>query len=117
KHPLVAAHRTDAAPHLISQRLEGEPMVSRGQRAANRVGWPGGLLIFKKCFDGFLEAALEQMLVAVKGNQPARLQPRFVRQMEAINRIEKKQRPHALVKIRALMAKLLQLRRGREQLL
>src|SRR5204863_329598 len=92
------------------------PMVSFGQRAANRVGRTGGLLILKKCFDRFLEAALEQMLVAVKWNQPPRLEARFLRQMEAVNRIEKKQRPHPLVEVRALMAKLLQLRGGGEQL-
>jgi hypothetical protein len=33
KHPLVAAHRAHAAPHLIGQGLKRQSMIGRSQRA------------------------------------------------------------------------------------
>src|SRR5206468_11362380 len=39
EHPLVAADRAHAAAHLIGQRLEGQPMIRRGEGAAERIVW------------------------------------------------------------------------------
>ena len=55
--------------------------------------------------DGLLEPALQQVLVAVEGNQSSRVpMPRFERQMKPVDGVEEEQRPDALVKILAAPA-------------
>ena len=104
KHPLIAAHRADAAPHLIGERLESEPVIRGGERAAQRVARSVGLLRGGENLDRLLETALEQLLVAVKRNLPAGFQLRARGQMEAMNRVEEKERADPLVEILAAAA-------------
>jgi hypothetical protein len=70
KHPLIATHRAHAAPYLISQRLEGEPVIRLSQGTGDGVARSFALLNGEKFIDGFLEPPLQQVFVAVEGNQP-----------------------------------------------
>ena len=39
EHPLVAAHRSHAAPNLVGQRLKSQVVIGRRQRAGDRIAW------------------------------------------------------------------------------
>src|SRR5688572_8472137 len=80
-------------------------MITGGEHAADGVGRPLERLRREKNFECFLEAALQKMLVAGKWNPTAALHLRPRRQMEPVNRVEEKERAHALVKIVARPAK------------
>ena len=75
EHPLIAAHGTDAAPHLVRQRLNAEPMIGGGQRAGNGVARPVLFLAAQKHLDRLLEAPLQQMGVALERDEPAQVDP------------------------------------------
>ena len=127
EHPLIAAHRTHAAPHLVGQRLEGEAMIRRRQRAGNAVAWAIGILDGKKILDGLFETTLQKLFVALEGNQPfvqghgpeevdfqgigADCPPvdvrglEFGREMKPMEGIKKEQRADPFVKIIAAAAK------------
>ena len=66
KHPLVAAHRAHAAPHLVGQRLKAEPVIRRGQRARNGGARPVRGLRRQEDVDRLFEPALQQMFVAAR---------------------------------------------------
>ena len=83
EHPLVAAHRAHAAPHLVGQGLEGQPVIGLGQRAGEALAGPVLRLLAQEDVDGFLEAAQEQVAVALVGHQPARLHARLCGQVES----------------------------------
>ena len=76
EHPLVAAHGTHAAAHLIGQGLEAQAVVGFGERAGDGVGGAVGRLQGQEAVDGFFEAALEEVRVAVVGDQPPLNPPR-----------------------------------------
>jgi hypothetical protein len=69
KHPLIAAHRTDAATNLVGERLDSETIVSGSQRAGDSVACAVLILFAEKNFNRFLETALEQMFVSVEMNE------------------------------------------------
>ena len=115
EHPLVAAHGAHAAAHLIGEGLEREPVIRRRQRAGDGVARAVALLQREEFINRLLEAALQQMLVALEGNQPAPVQLRDARNVEAVNGVEKEQRAHALVEIAALAPKRIQRRALRKQ--
>ena len=72
--PLTSAH---AAPHLVGQRLEPEPLIRGAKRAGDgRRSGPRRSLHREEVIDRLLEAAVEQVLVAVERNQAARRAPR-----------------------------------------
>ena len=108
KHPLVAAHRPDAASHLIRQRLKAAPMIGSRQRARQRVAWPLLRLSAQKIRDGFLKAALQEMLIARKWNPALLRKAGLCRQMKAVNGIEKEAGANALIQVRACGPKPLQ---------
>ena len=60
EHPLVAAHGTDAAPHLIGQRLEAEALIDGGQRAGEGVARAAFLLRGEELAQRLLEPAVQQ---------------------------------------------------------
>src|SRR5207244_4445549 len=68
EHPLVPAHRADAAPDLIRERLKGEPMVGSRQGARQRVTRALGSLCGEKLVDCFLETAPQEMFAAFERN-------------------------------------------------
>ena len=69
EHPLVAAHGADAAADLVGQRLEGEPMIGRGQGGAEPVARTLRLLVGEEGVDGLLETAVEKLLKAVERDE------------------------------------------------
>ena len=69
EHPLVAAHAADAAPHLVGQRLEGEPVVGVGERGGQPVARALPGLEREEGVDRFLEPPMEQLLVAAERDQ------------------------------------------------
>src|SRR5439155_5476132 len=99
KHPLIAAHRPHAAPHLIRQRLKPEPMIRRGQGTRNRI--LGALLLLRmyKDLNRLLKSALQQMRVALEWDVAVRFDAALRRQIKAMDRIKKKQCANSLVKI------------------
>ena len=64
KHPLIAAHGAHAAAHLVGEGLEAERPIAGGQSAGDRGAGTVFGLRGEKDFDGFFEAALEQVLIA-----------------------------------------------------
>ena len=101
EHPLVAPHGTNAAPHLVREGLEGEPIIRRRQRAGNAVAGALRFLDRKEVVDGLFEPALEQVFVAFERDQPARGGPGLERQMEPMDGAKEKQGADALVEILA----------------
>ena len=71
EHPLVAAHAAHAAPHLVGQGLEAQAMVRFGQRTGDGLVGPLRCLRLQEDVDGFLEPAAQQVVVAVKRDEPA----------------------------------------------
>ncbi len=69
EHPLIAAHRADAAADLVGQRLKRQPVVSRRQGARDGVAGAFRLLHRQEMINGLLEPALEQVLVAFEGDE------------------------------------------------
>ncbi len=106
EHPLIAAHAADAEAHLVGQGLEAQGTVAGCQGAGNFGA--GGLP--PEHGDGFFEAALEQVHVALVGNQGAGAGGCAQRDVEAVDGIEEEERPHALVETRLLAPVLLQRR-------
>ena len=148
KHPLVAAKAADAPPHLIGQRLEPEIAIRCREGAGDRVRRSVGFLRRKESLDRLLEPPVQQMLVALVGNQrgiemadptalslrkPNRVsdsafrKPNRVsdgdlpcqpcRHVKPVDRVEKKQCPHAFVEVAAFAAKPLERGALPEQLL
>ena len=117
EHPLVAAHGADAAPHLVGQRLKRQAAIGGGQGA--RDGGTGSLggLDGREDSDGLFEAALEQGVIAGERNKRTRAAVELIRQVKAVNRIEEKQRAHALIKVVTGAAKSLERCALGEQLL
>ena len=74
-------------------------MIGCGQGAGDgRVG-AVRILLGQKAVDGFVKTALEQMLVAVKGDVSLAGEIRFGWQMKAMQRVEEKECPHPFVEI------------------
>ena len=69
KHPLVAAHRPHTASDLVSQRLERQPVVGRRQGTRDSVAGTLRSLHRQKVVNGLFESALQQVLVALEGNE------------------------------------------------
>src|SRR3954453_24221995 len=98
EHPLISAHGTNTAPHLVSERLESEAAIRRGQRAREAVASSMRALGREEGGDGLLVTTAEELLKTAKrdegiaGSDFARLG-----KMKAIDRIKKKQRAHPLV--------------------
>ena len=59
----------DAAADLVGERLEREPVIRRGEGRRERVRRAARFLRRLKNFDRVFKTALEQMLVAVKGDE------------------------------------------------
>ena len=99
EHPLVAAYRAHAAPHLIGQCLKTETVVGGGQCAGN--GGVGSVrcLPRQEDVDGLFEAAFEQMFVAVEGNRALRDEIVFLGEVKAVQRVEEEKPTHALIEI------------------
>ena len=108
KHPLVSAHRTHAAPHLVSQRLECEPTISGSKRAGESVTRAIRFPCRKKDADGSFVAPIEQLVVAIERDFRAARRFRPRRQMETMKVVEKEQRADAFVQILARAPKLFQ---------
>ena len=115
EHPLIAPHGAHTSAHLIRQRLKTEALVRRGQRAADAVTGAFDRLMREEIVDGLAEPAIQQMQVAGKRNRAARIQPRLLGQMIAVNRIEEKKRADAVVQIARLAAKCIELMRFGQQ--
>ncbi len=106
-HPLVAAHGTHAAANLGRQRLEGEPLISRGQSARQSGGRARGRERQQRV-NGFVKTALENVRQHFRRHGFPGRHAGFVRQMETVNRVQKKMRPHPLVQVVAFAAELIQ---------
>ena len=109
EHPLVAAHRAHAAPHLVGQGLEAQAVIGLGQRAGDRLARPLRCLRLQEDVDGLLEAALQQVGVAVERDEAPALHAGLAGQVEAVDGVEEEQRPHALVEVVAGAAEGVQL--------
>jgi hypothetical protein len=90
EHPLIASNGADALTNLVSQRLKGEPMVGNGESRTNRVAGSFVRLNREEVIDGFFKAAVQKVLVALEGHQPALANTRLGRQMKPVNGVEKK---------------------------
>ena len=116
KHPLVAAHGTHAAPHLIRQRLKADALIHGGQRAGNRVAGTHVFLHGQKLVQRLLKPAVQQMFKSFERNHAAGARGQFPRQMKTVNRVKEKQSANAFVKVVAAAAKGIQFGAGRDQL-
>ena len=101
-----------------SARCAAPGRRASGSRAGDRprpARWPAvvghaavRLLRGEEQVDGFLEAAFEQVGIAVEGDQPRSLLGQHARQVKAIDGIEEKERPDALIEVVALAAERVQ---------
>lgn len=105
EHPLVAAHRTHAAPHLVGQRLKRQLAVPGRKSAGNRRARPLLALRPEEHIQRFPKTPLQQALVTGKRDGRARARGEAPRNMEAVNRVEKEKGPHAPVQVVARPAK------------
>ncbi len=108
EHPLVAAHAAHAAAHLVGESLEGERLISGGQRAGD-----GGIaaalgLRGEKEIDRLFEAPLEQIGISGKGNGCGRSGGGTQRNVKSMDGVEKEERPHAFVQVVAGAAEAVQ---------
>ena len=115
EHPLVSGHAAHAAAHLVGQRLEGEFLIGRGQRAGNPVAGAMLALVSQEHVDGLLEAACEQVFVALEGNRPGWRVSQKPGQVEALDGMQEQQGPHALIEVVALAAETIERIRLGEQ--
>ena len=99
EHPLVAAHRTHAAAHLVGQRLEAQGAIAGGQRARKRAVRAVGGLRGEEDIDGFLEAAFQQIGVALERNQRLRARRLPGRKVETVQRVKEKEGTHPFVEV------------------
>ena len=100
KHPLIAAHGSHAAPHLIGQSLKCQPAISGGQRAGKAIARSIALLqAARKIPIASSNRRLRSFSYPLKGIsvRPRDSGPR--RQMKSMNGVEKKQCPYALVEV------------------
>ena len=72
EHPLVAAHRAHAAPHLVRQRLKADALIHRRQRAGERVAGAAALLRGEKLFQRLFKPAVQQMFEPLERDHPRR---------------------------------------------
>ena len=86
---------------MIGQRLKRQPVVGRCQGAGNGVRRTGSLLGRQEDVDGFLEAALEQVLVTAEGDRGGGggVRRESDRQVEAVDGVKEKQGPHPGIKV------------------
>src|SRR3954469_6151462 len=103
-HPLIAAHRPHTASHLRGESLERQPVVRGGQRTRRRCGHSLCRWLPEQDFDRLVEAPLQNLLERRKRYRASVRHALARRQMEAVNRIQKKLRTDALVEIPALTA-------------
>ena len=108
KHPLVAAHTSDAAADLIGEGLEAERAVAGGQRTGD--GGAGAMLSFggEKDLNGFLKAAFEQVFKTGKWDERGRGRCRKAWNMKAMDGVKKEERPDALVEVVAASAEIVE---------
>ena len=59
----------------------------------------GNVVAQDTMIDGFFKAAMQEMFVTLKGNQPALPDASFGREVETVNGVEKKKGAHPFVKI------------------
>src|ERR1051326_2569971 len=116
EHPLVAADAAHAAAHLIGKRLEGERAITGGERARDGRARAAPVERGEEGIERFLEAALQQVGVAVERDQRARIGARPQRNMKAVNGVEEEQGAYALVEVVAGAAETIELAAGFEQL-
>ena len=109
EHPLVALHGPHAAADLISQGLEGQTVVGRGQGRSDAVGWTLRLEFSEKAIDGLFEATVEQVFKPGKGDQASVSRgSQFGREVEPMERRQEEQRPNPLVQILGIAAELVE---------
>ncbi|OQA22414.1 MAG: hypothetical protein BWY63_00848 [Chloroflexi bacterium ADurb.Bin360] len=108
EHPLIAAHRPHTPSHLIRQSLESQPVIGCRQCAGKRLR--GTLLRLRReeTLNSFLKTAIEQVNIALVGNQSPALQRRMLGQMKAMERVQEEKRPHPFVEILTAAAESLQ---------
>ena len=76
-------------------------MIGFGQGTGNGLVWPLRRLRLQEDVDSLLEAAAQQVVVAVKGDEPALRHARLVGQMEAVNGVQEEQGAHTLIEVAA----------------
>ena len=69
EHPLIAPHAADAAADLVSERLEGEPVIGGGERGAEAVAGAVGGLRGEEGVSRLLEAAIQKLFVATEWDE------------------------------------------------
>ena len=106
EHPLVAAHRANAAADLVGQGLKCQPVIRGGQGARDGVSRPLRLLHGQEAIDRFFKSALQQVFVtaerdertcALLGGSGGGLQ--LGRQVETVDGVKEEQGPDPLVKV------------------
>ena len=117
EHPLVAAHGPDAAPDLVGQGLERQPVIGGRQRAGHAVPGPRSALQFQKTLHRLLEPAVQQVLITGERNESPGTQTGARRQVKAMDGGEEEQRPDPVVETAGLPAERLQRARLGQQLL
>ncbi len=111
EHPLVAPHRSDAAPHLVRQGLERQPVVRGRERARHGLVRSLGSLLAQKDVDRLFEAPRQQVGVAVKRDESPLRNPALLRQVKAMDVVQEEQRPDPLVQVAARPAERIEVRR------
>jgi len=100
KHPLVAAHRAHAAPHLVGQCLEAQPVIGRSQRAGDAVArLASGDLRLQEDINRFFKAPLQEVGVSFEGDQRTIARVQVQRQVETVDGIEEEEGAHPLVQV------------------
>ncbi len=109
KHPLVAAHRAHAAPHLVGQRLERRARdTPRPARSKCRRSVPRAFCAARKMPIASSYRRLSSFSYPSKGISalPLAISRRARRQMKAVDGVKKKERTHALVEVLARVPEL-----------
>ena len=102
EHPLIAPDGADTATDLIRERLEGQPMIGRGQGGTDAVAGAFGLLLGQEGIDRLLESTMEQVLESAERNQPTgapALAGEHGGKMEAMQGVQEEQRANPLVEV------------------
>jgi len=117
EHPLIAAHRAHTAPDLVRECLKTQPMIGGGQRTTKPIAGAGYGLCLQKFADGLFVAPFQQHVESTERNQAAAPRCQLAGQMKTMHGIQKEQRPHPFIEIRAALSMLFQRRGFGQQLL
>ena len=109
EHPLITAHRAHRAPYLIGEGLHSEAMVGGREGTGNTIARTFLRLDREEGIDGLAKTPVKELFVSLERNQSAaplisNTGGEPFREMEAMDGVEEKERPDALIEISAFAA-------------